>query len=137
MWDGPLIIKGIMEGSDAEECVKLGAEAMVVSNHGGRQLDGARSSISVLPEIVEKVGNDIEVWMDGGIRSGQDIIRARALGAKGVMVGRPMVYGLGAMGEAGVQRMLEIFHEEAELTMAFIGHRDIESVCADDIVMGR
>jgi len=137
MWDGPLIIKGIMESSDAEECVKLGAEAMVVSNHGGRQLDGARSSISVLPEIVEKVGNDIEVWMDGGIRSGQDIIRARALGAKGVMVGRPMVYGLGAMGEAGVQRMLEIFHEEAELTMAFIGHRDIESVCADDIVMGR
>jgi L-lactate dehydrogenase (cytochrome) len=136
MWDGPLIIKGIMESSDAEECVKLGAEAMVVSNHGGRQLDGARSSISVLPEIVEKVGNDIEVWMDGGIRSGQDIIRARALGAKGVMVGRPMVYGLGAMGEAGVQRMLEIFHEEAELTMAFIGHRDIESVCADDIVMG-
>ncbi|PID47781.1 MAG: alpha-hydroxy-acid oxidizing enzyme [Proteobacteria bacterium] len=137
MWDGPLIVKGIMETSDAEECVKLGAEAMVVSNHGGRQLDGARSSISVLPEIVEKVGDQIEVWIDSGVRSGQDIIRSRALGAKGVMVGRPMVYGLGAMGQAGVERMLEIFYEEAELTMAFIGHRDIESITADDVVVGR
>ncbi|MGK0272515.1 MAG: L-lactate dehydrogenase (cytochrome) [Cocleimonas sp.] len=135
MWDGPLIVKGILEASDAEECVKLGAEALVVSNHGGRQLDGARSAISVLPEIVEKVGDDIEVWMDSGIRSGQDIIRARGMGAKAVMVGRPLVYGLGAMGEAGVQRMLEIFHEEAELTMAFIGHREIDSICRDDLVI--
>jgi len=135
MWDGPLIIKGIMEADDARKCVELGADAIVVSNHGGRQLDGARSSISVLPEIVEAVGDKIEVWMDGGIRSGQDIIRARALGAKGVMLGRPMVYGLGAMGKAGVTRMLEIFHEEAELTMAFMGHRDIAEVCADDIVI--
>ncbi|PID44732.1 MAG: alpha-hydroxy-acid oxidizing enzyme [Proteobacteria bacterium] len=137
MWDGPLIVKGIMEAGDAEECVKLGADAMVVSNHGGRQLDGARSSISVLPEIVEKVGNDIEVWIDSGVRSGQDIIRSWALGAKGVMVGRPMVYGLGAMGQAGVERMLKIFYEEAELTMAFIGHRDIQSVTSDDVVIGR
>ena len=137
MWDGPLIIKGILEASDAEECVNLGAEALVVSNHGGRQLDGARSSISVLPEIVEKVGNDIEIWMDSGIRSGQDVIRARGLGAKAVMVGRPAVYALGAMGEAGVYRMLEIFHEEAEHTMAFIGHREIDSVCRDDLVIGR
>ena len=91
--------------------------------------------ISVLPEIVEKVGDDIEVWMDSGVRSGQDIIRARGMGAKAVMVGRPMVYGLGAMGEAGVQRMLEIFHEEAELTMAFIGHREIDSICRDDLVI--
>lgn len=136
MWSGPLIIKGILEASDAEECVKLGAEALVVSNHGGRQLDGARSAISVLPEIVEKVGDDIEVWMDSGVRSGQDIIRARGLGAKAVMVGRPAIYGLGAMGEAGVYRMLEIFHEEAEHTMAFIGHREIRSVCSDDLVMG-
>jgi L-lactate dehydrogenase (cytochrome) len=135
MWDGPLIIKGIMEAEDARKCVELGADAIVVSNHGGRQLDGARSSISVLPEIVEAVGDKIEVWMDGGIRSGQDVIRARALGAKGVMLGRPMVYGLGAMGKAGVTRMLEIFHEEAELTMAFMGHRDIAKVCADDIVI--
>jgi len=135
LWDGPLIIKGILEAEDAEECVKLGAEALVVSNHGGRQLDGARSAITVVPEIVEKVGDDIEVWMDGGIRSGQDIIRARGMGAKAVMVGRPTIYGLGAMGEAGVQRMLEIFHEEAEHTMAFIGHREIDSICRDDMVV--
>ena len=135
LWDGPLIIKGILEASDAEECVKLGAEALVVSNHGGRQLDGARSAISVVPEIVEKVGDDIEVWMDGGIRSGQDIIRARGMGAKAVMVGRPTVYGVGAMGEAGVQRMLEMFYEEAAHTMAFIGHREIDSICRDDLVI--
>jgi len=134
-WDGPLIIKGIMEADDARRCVELGADAIVVSNHGGRQLDGARSSISALPEIIDAVGDQIEVWLDGGIRSGQDVIRARALGAKGVLVGRPMVYGLGAMGKAGVTRMLEIFHEEAELTMAFMGHRDIQSVCADDVVI--
>lgn len=134
LWDGPLIIKGVMEADDARECVRLGADAVVVSNHGGRQLDGARSSISVLPEIVDAVGDQIEVWMDGGVRSGQDIIRARALGAKGVMVGRPMVYGLGALGREGVTRMLEIFHEEAELTMAFIGHRDIANISGADIV---
>jgi len=135
LWDGPLIIKGIMEVDDARQCVELGADAIVVSNHGGRQLDGTRSSISVLPEIVDAVGNQLEVWMDGGIRSGQDVIRARALGAKGVMIGRPMVYGLGAMGKAGVTRMLEIFHEEAELTMAFVGHRDIQSVTRDDVII--
>lgn len=135
LWDGPLIIKGIMEADDARECVKLGADAIVVSNHGGRQLDGAQSSISVLPQILDAVGDQIEVWMDGGVRSGQDVIRARALGAKGVMIGRPLVYGLGAMGKAGVTRMLEIFHEEAEHTMAFIGHRDIHSICRDDVVI--
>ena len=135
LWDGPLIIKGILEAEDAKKCIELGADAIVVSNHGGRQLDGARSSISVLPEIVDAVGDQIEVWMDGGIRSGQDVIRARALGAKGVLVGRPMVYGLGAMGKAGVTRMLEIFHEEAELTMAVMGHRDIASVSKNDIII--
>lgn len=129
-----LIIKGILEASDAEECIKLGADALVVSNHGGRQLDGARSSISVLPEVVEAVGDRIEVWMDSGVRSGQDMIRARALGAKAVMVGRPMVYALGAMGEEGVYRMLELFYEEAELTMAFIGHREIDRVTREDVV---
>lgn len=134
LWQGPLIIKGIMEVEDAKECVKLGADAIVVSNHGGRQLDGARSSISTLPEIVAAVGDQMEVWLDSGVRSGQDIIRAKALGAKGVMVGRPMVYGLGAMGKAGVSRMLEIFHEEAELTMAFIGHRDIAEISREDVV---
>ncbi len=135
LWDGPLIIKGILEASDAKECVKLGADAIVVSNHGGRQLDGARSAIDVLPEIVASVGDQIEVLMDSGVRSGQDIIRARGLGAKAVMVGRPMVYALGAMGEAGVEKMLEIFYEEAELTMAFIGHRDIQEVSRDDLVI--
>ncbi|WP_067099118.1 alpha-hydroxy acid oxidase [Marinomonas atlantica] len=134
VWEGPLIIKGIMEVEDAKECVKLGADAIVVSNHGGRQLDGARSSISTLPEIVAAVGDQIDVWLDSGIRSGQDIIRAKALGAKGVMVGRPMVYGLGAMGKAGVAKMLDIFHQEAELTMAFIGHRDINNITREDIV---
>lgn len=134
IWQGPLIIKGIMEAKDARECVKLGADAIVVSNHGGRQLDGARSSISTLPEIVAAVGDKLEVWLDSGVRSGQDIIRAKALGARGVMVGRPMVYGLGAQGKAGVTRMLEIFHEEAELTMAFIGHRNIEQISQKDIV---
>ena len=134
VWEGPLIIKGIMEVEDAKECVKLGADAIVVSNHGGRQLDGARSSISTLPEIIAAVGDQIDVWLDSGIRSGQDIIRAKALGAKGVMVGRPMVYGLGAMGKAGVAKMLDIFHQEAELTMAFIGHRDINNITREDIV---
>ncbi|WP_417552293.1 alpha-hydroxy acid oxidase [Marinomonas fungiae] len=137
IWQGPLILKGIMEVEDAKECVKLGADAIVVSNHGGRQLDGTRSTISALPEIVAAVGDQLEVWLDGGIRSGQDIIRAKALGAKGVMVGRPMVYGLGAMGKAGVSKMLQIFHEEAELTMAFIGHRDIHQINRDDIVFKR
>lgn len=136
LWDGPLIIKGILEASDAEECVKLGADALVVSNHGGRQLDGARSAISVLPEVVKAVGDKIEVWMDGGVRCGQDMIRARALGANAVMVGRPLVYALGAMGEEGVHRMLEIFHEEAELTMAFIGHREIDKITQEDVIVG-
>ena len=136
MWDGPLIIKGILEASDAEECVNLGAEALVVSNHGGRQLDGARSSIAVLPEIAEQVGDKIEVWMDGGIRSGQDIIRARGMGAKAVMVGRPTIYGLGALGEEGVTKMLEFFHQEAEYTMAFIGHRVIDEISRGDLVVG-
>ncbi|HBR99133.1 MAG TPA: L-lactate dehydrogenase [Gammaproteobacteria bacterium] len=135
LWDGPLIIKGIMEADDARECVKLGADALVVSNHGGRQLDGARSSISTLPEIVEAVGDHIEVWLDSGVRSGQDLIRARALGARGVMVGRPLVYALGADGQSGVTRMLEIFQEEAELTMAFMGHRDIHQVNDSDILL--
>lgn len=134
-WDGPLIIKGIMEVEDAKACVALGADALVVSNHGGRQLDGAQSSIRVLPEIAATVGDQIEVWMDSGIRSGQDLIRATALGAKGVMIGRPFVYALGAAGEAGVKRMLEIFHEEASLTMAFMGHKRIQSVTQNDVII--
>lgn len=127
-WGGKLILKGIQDLEDAKLAVQSGADAIVVSNHGGRQLDGAPSSISALPEIAQAVGSAIEVWMDGGIRSGQDVLKAWALGARGVMIGRAMVYGLGAMGEAGVTRALEIIHKELDITMAFCGHTNIRNV---------
>lgn len=135
-WGGKLIIKGIMEPEDAEAAVKSGADAIVVSNHGGRQLDGAPSSIRALPDVVSAVGSDIEVWLDSGIRSGQDVLRAWALGARGVMVGRAYIYGLGAYGEAGVTRALEILYKEMDITMAFTGHRNIHDVTADILVKG-
>ena len=128
MWDGPLIIKGIMDPRDAREACNVGADAIVVSNHGGRQLDGALSSIRALEPIVEAVGDKIEVHMDSGIRSGQDVLKAIALGAKATYIGRAFVYGLGAMGEAGVTKALEIIHKELDLTMAFCGHTQIGSV---------
>jgi len=124
-WGGPLILKGILDERDAKLAVKSGADAIVVSNHGGRQLDGARSSISVLPEIIDAVGSDIEVHMDGGIRSGQDALKAISLGAKGVYIGRPFLYGLGAMGEEGVKLALEIIQKEMDITMAFCGEREV------------
>jgi L-lactate dehydrogenase (cytochrome) len=127
-WGGKLIIKGIMDVEDARMAANSGADALIVSNHGGRQLDGAQSSIGALPAIVDAVGQQIEVHMDGGIRSGQDVIRARALGAKGVYIGRPFLYGLGAGGEAGVTKCLEIIRNELDLTMAFCGLRDINQV---------
>lgn len=127
-WGGKLILKGIMDVEDAQLAVQAGADAIIVSNHGGRQLDGAPSSIEALAPIVAAVGNQTEVWMDGGIRSGQDVLKAWALGARGTMIGRAMVYGLGAMGEAGVTRALEIIHKELDVTMAFCGHTDIQSV---------
>ena len=127
-WGGKLIIKGIMDPEDARLAVGSGADALIVSNHGGRQLDGAQSSIEALPPIVDAVGRRIEVHMDGGVRSGQDVIRALALGAKGVYIGRPFLYGLGAMGEAGVTRCLEIIRNELDLTMAFCGLRDVQDV---------
>jgi L-lactate dehydrogenase (cytochrome) len=127
-WGGKLILKGIMDVEDAELAVKSGADAIVVSNHGGRQLDGAPSSIEALPAIVAAVGDKIEVWMDGGIRSGQDVLKAWALGARGTMIGRAMVYGLGAMGEAGVTKALEIMHKELDITMAFCGRTQIGQV---------
>jgi L-lactate dehydrogenase (cytochrome) len=127
-WDGPLILKGIQEVEDAKMAVKVGADAIVVSNHGGRQLDGALSSIRALPPIVDAVGGEVEIHMDGGIRSGQDVLKARALGARGVYIGRSYIYGLGAMGEKGVSKALEIIHRELDLSMAFCGHRDIEQV---------
>ncbi len=127
-WGGRLILKGIMDVEDARLAADSGADAMVVSNHGGRQLDGAQSSIEALPAIVQAVGSRVEVHLDGGIRSGQDVLKAVALGAKGTYIGRAFLYGLGAMGQAGVTRALEIIHKELDVTMAFCGHTDIRNV---------
>ena len=127
-WGGKIIVKGIQDVEDARLAVESGADALIVSNHGGRQLDGAQSSIESLSAIVDSVGQQIEVHMDGGIRSGQDVLKARALGAKGTYIGRAFLYGLGAMGEAGVTRALEIIHNELDITMAFCGHTDINTV---------
>ena len=127
-WGGKLILKGIQDVEDAKLAADSGADAVIVSNHGGRQLDGAESSINALPAIVAEVGSKIEVHMDGGIRSGQDVLKAWALGARGTYIGRSMVYGLGAMGEAGVSKALEIIHKELDLTMAFCGHTKIGTV---------
>ena len=127
-WGGKLILKGIQDVEDARIAVESGADALIVSNHGGRQLDGAESSIRALPAIVAAVGDKIEVHMDGGIRSGQDVLKAVALGARGSYIGRAMLYGLGAMGEAGVTKALEIIHRELDLTMAFCGRTRVEQV---------
>jgi L-lactate dehydrogenase (cytochrome) len=113
---------------DAQLAVRSGADALIVSNHGGRQLDGAESSINALPRIVDAVGRQIEVHMDSGIRSGQDVLKAKALGAQGTYIGRAMLYGLGAMGEEGVAKALQIIHRELELSMAFCGHTQINTV---------
>jgi len=135
-WGGKLILKGIMDAEDARLAADSGADAMVVSNHGGRQLDGAPSSISALPAIASEVGSRIEVWMDGGIRSGQDVLKAVALGAKGTLIGRSFLYGLGAMGEAGVTKTLEIIAKELDITMAFCGHTDIRAVDRNILLPG-
>jgi L-lactate dehydrogenase (cytochrome) len=127
-WGGKLILKGIMDPEDARRAVASGADALVVSNHGGRQLDGAPSAIQALPPVVEAVGTRIEVWMDGGIRSGQDALKAIALGARGTLIGRAFLYGLGALGQAGVTRCLEIIRNELDLTMAMCGRTDIRDV---------
>ncbi|MRH77670.1 L-lactate dehydrogenase [Spiribacter sp. C176] len=128
MWGGKVVLKGIMDPEDARRAAELGADAIVVSNHGGRQLDGTLSSIRMLPAILDEVGDKMEVYFDSGIRSGQDILKALALGANGVMIGRSWVYGLGAMGEAGVTKALEVLHKEMDTTMALCGHRDINEV---------
>ena len=130
-WGGKVILKGILDPEDAKMAAKLGVDAIVVSNHGGRQLDGALSSIRMLPKIVEAVDGKCEVWMDGGIRSGQDVLKAKALGATGTMIGRSYIYGLGAMGQAGVTTALEVMHKELDTTMALCGHRDINTVTRD------
>ncbi|MCS4534475.1 alpha-hydroxy acid oxidase [Neisseria montereyensis] len=136
LWGGKLILKGVMEPEDAELAVKSGADALVVSNHGGRQLDDTISSIKALPDIVSAVGNDIEVWLDSGIRSGQDILKAWALGARGTMIGRAFLYGLGAYGEEGVTRALEILYKEMDISMAFTGNRNIHDVTRDILIKG-
>jgi L-lactate dehydrogenase (cytochrome) len=136
LWGGKLIIKGILDEEDARLAANTGADALIVSNHGGRQLDGAVSSIQALPGIVNAVGKDIEVWMDGGIRSGQDVLKAWALGARGTMIGRPFLYGLGAMGGPGVTKCLEIIRNELDITMAHVGHRDIQNVTSDILYPG-
>ena len=136
-WGGKIIIKGIMEPEDAHLAVKSGADALIVSNHGGRQLDGALPSIEALPAIVDAVGKDnIEIYLDSGVRSGQDVIRSVAMGARGVFIGRPFLYGLGAMGEAGVTKALEVIRNEADLTMAFCGLRNIKDVNKSILVPG-
>jgi len=127
-WGGTLILKGILDPEDAMRAADTGAEALIVSNHGGRQLDGAMPSIQALPQIAAAVGNRIEVLMDGGIRSGQDTIKALALGARGVFIGRPFLYGLGADGERGVSACLDIIRKELDVTMALCGLRDVRSV---------
>jgi L-lactate dehydrogenase (cytochrome) len=127
-WGGKLILKGILDAEDARLAADTGADALIVSNHGGRQLDGALSSIEALPGIVDAVGSRIEVWMDGGIRSGQDVLKAVALGAKGTMLGRAFIYGLGAMGEAGVTKALQVIAKELDTTMAFCGRTRIGDV---------
>ncbi len=130
-WGGKLVLKGVLDVEDARLAAACGVDALVVSNHGGRQLDGALSSIEVLPAIADAVGNQVELWLDSGIRSGQDVLKAIALGARGTMIGRPHLYGLGAFGEAGVTRCLEILAKELDTTMAFCGHTDIRAVGRD------
>jgi L-lactate dehydrogenase (cytochrome) len=137
MWGGKVILKGILDVEDAKKAVEVGADAIIVSNHGGRQLDGAISSIRALEPIVQAVGDKVEVHFDGGIRSGQDVLKAMALGAKGTYIGRAFVYGLGAMGQPGVTKALEIIHKELDLSMAFCGHRDIRNVDRDILLVPR
>ena len=132
-WGGTLILKGIIDVEDARMAARSGADAIIVSNHGGRQLDGAPAAADALPPIAAAVGRDVEVWVDGGIRTGQDLFRALALGAKGTMIGRAYAYGLGALGEEGVVTALEILRRELDLTMAFCGLRNIEDVSEDVI----
>jgi L-lactate dehydrogenase (cytochrome) len=135
MWDGPLIIKGIIDPRDAKEALNFGADAIIVSNHGGRQLDGALSSIRALPAIMDAVGDKIEVHLDSGIRSGQDILKAVAMGAKGTYVGRAYIYGLGAMGEAGVTKCLEVMQKEFDISMALCGRTSVSDLDRDILMI--
>lgn len=135
MWGGKLILKGILDAEDAKMALQVGADAIVVSNHGGRQLDGAMSSIRMLPSILDAVGDQVEVHLDSGIRSGQDVLKALALGARGTYIGRAFVYGLGAMGQAGVRKALEIIHRELDVTMALCGERDVHNLGPHNLIL--
>jgi len=135
MWGGKVILKGILDAEDAKMALNVGADAIIVSNHGGRQLDGAMSSIRMLPAILDAVGDKIEVHLDSGIRSGQDVLKAMAMGAKGTYIGRAFVYGLGAMGQQGVTRALEVIHKELEMTMALCGVRDVNRLGPDNLIV--
>lgn len=134
-WGGTFILKGILDAEDAKKAVEIGADAIIVSNHGGRQLDGALSSIRVLPSIVAAVGDRTEVWLDSGIRSGQDVLKALAMGAKGTMIGRAYIHGLGAMGQEGVTRALEVIQRELDFTMALCGRRDVRTLDRDILLV--
>ncbi|SDW79532.1 alpha-hydroxy acid oxidase [Roseicitreum antarcticum] len=134
MWGGKMIIKGILDAEDARMAAKVGADAIIVSNHGGRQLDGALSSIRMLPSILDAVGDQVEVHLDSGIRSGQDVLKALALGAKGTYIGRAFIYGLGAQGQAGVTRALEILHKELDVTMALCGERNVRDLGPHNLI---
>jgi L-lactate dehydrogenase (cytochrome) len=135
LWQGPLILKGIMDPEDALHAQAAGADAIVVSNHGGRQLDGAVSSIRMLPQILDAVGDRLEVHLDSGIRSGQDVLKALALGAKGTYIGRAYIYGLGALGEAGVTKALELIQKELDTTMGFCGERDVADLGRHNLLL--
>jgi len=135
MWGGKIIVKGILDVEDARKAVNVGADAIIVSNHGGRQLDGALSSIRVLPDIVDAVGEQMEVHMDSGIRSGQDVLKAMAMGAKGTYVGRAFVYGLGAAGEAGVTKALDVIHKELDTTMGLCGVTDVNALSRSNLLI--
>jgi L-lactate dehydrogenase (cytochrome) len=127
-WQGKFILKGVLDAEDARMAADAGADAVIVSNHGGRQLDGALSSIRMLPQVVRAIGDQTEVWLDSGIRSGQDVLKALALGAKGTMIGRAYIHGLGAMGEAGVTKALEVIRKEMDITMALCGEKDVKAM---------
>ncbi|MGJ8628558.1 MAG: alpha-hydroxy acid oxidase [Sulfitobacter sp.] len=134
-WGGKVILKGILDAEDAKMALKVGADAIIVSNHGGRQLDGALSSIRALPAILDAVGDKIEVHLDGGIRSGQDVLKAMAMGAKGTYIGRAYIYGLGAMGQAGVTKALEVIHRELDTTMALCGETNVTDLGRQNLLV--
>ena len=135
MWGGPLILKGILDEDDARKAAAVGADAIIVSNHGGRQLDGALSSIRMLEPIIKAVGDDVEVHIDGGIRSGQDVLKATAMGAKGTYIGRAFIHGLGANGEKGVTQALDVIHKELDMSMALCGHKSLSGVTRDVVLV--